>query len=79
MHAMSKRQRFWFGIALIASAIVVFISSIHLVDVPGPMSADKPEFTFEFTKPLLILSVIMALAGEVLLAWKFRDKHETVA
>jgi hypothetical protein len=74
MRAMSKRQRFWFGIALILIAVVVFISSIHFVDVPGPMTADKPEFTFEFTKPLLILSVVLALAGEVLLAWKFRDK-----
>jgi hypothetical protein len=74
MHSMSKRQRFWFGIALIAIGIVVFISSIHLVDVPGPMTADKPEFTFEFTKPLLILSAVLALAGEVLLAWKFRGK-----
>ena len=49
MRAMSKRQRFWFGIALILIAVVVFISSIHLVDVPGPLTADKPEFTFEFT------------------------------
>jgi hypothetical protein len=74
MRTMSKRQRFWFGIALILIAVVVFISSIHLVDVPGPMTADKPEFTFEFTKPLLILSVVLALTGEVFLAWKFRDK-----
>ena len=74
MRAMSKKQRFWFGIALILSAVVVFISSVHLVDVPGPMTADKPEFTFEFTKPLLILSAVLALAGEVFLAWKFRDK-----
>jgi len=74
MHSMCKKQRFWFGVALITIAIVVFISSIHLVDLPGPMSADKPEFTFEFTKPLCILSVIMSLIGEVLLAWQFRDK-----
>ena len=74
MHAMSKRQRFWFGIALIAGAIVVFISSIRIVDTPGPMDGIKPEFTFEFTKPLVVLSVILALTGEVFLAWKFRDK-----
>ena len=71
---MSKRQRFWFGIALILIAVVIFILSIHLVDVPGPVTDDKPEFTFEFTKPLLILSVVLTLTGEVFLAWKFRDK-----
>ena len=63
-----------FGIALILIAVFVFILSIHLVDVPGPMTDDKPEFTFEFTKPLLILPVVLGLAGEVLLAWKFRGK-----
>ena len=74
MHAMSKRQRFWFGISLIASAIVIFVLSIHLVDVPGPMTADKPEFIFEFAKPLLILAAVLALAGKMLLARKFRGK-----
>jgi hypothetical protein len=71
---MSKRQRFWFGIALIAGAIVIFILSIHIVDTPGPMDEIKPEFTFEFTKPLVVLLVILALTAEVFLAWKFRDK-----
>jgi len=74
MHAMSKKQRFWFGIALIASAIIVFVSSIHLVDVPGPMSADKPEFTFEFSKTLVVLAALFGLSGVLLLTPKFRAK-----
>jgi hypothetical protein len=66
---VSKRQKLWFGIILLVGAVVVGLSATHLVDVPGPMEPGKPEFTFQFTNPLLVLSVILALGGGVFQAW----------
>lgn len=74
MHAMTKGQRLWIGIALIAGAVVVFLSSIHLVDVPGPMTADKPEFLFESTTSLVLISDILGLAGLTCLLRKPKDR-----
>lgn len=72
MRTMSKRQSFWFGVALMLGALVFLISSVHLVDVPGPMAPDKPEFIFEFSKSLLALAALFGLTGGLLLASKFR-------
>jgi formate-dependent nitrite reductase membrane component NrfD len=74
MKAIGKRQSFWFGMVLLGIAITVFIASIRLVDVPGPMSPDKPEITFEFSKPLVVVAVIFAQGGGVLFARKFREQ-----
>ena len=74
MHAMSKRQRFWFGIALIVGAVVTFFSSIHLVDVPGQMTADKPEFLFESTTSLVVISDFFGLAGLICLFWTPKER-----
>jgi hypothetical protein len=79
MHTMTKRQRFWFGIAFMAGAVVCFLSSIHLVDVPGEMTADKPEFLIESTTSLVIMSDIFGVAGLTCLLWKPKDRNETVA
>jgi hypothetical protein len=74
MRVTSKRQRFWFGVVLLVVGMVVFISSIHLVDVPGPMAPDKPEFTFEFSKTSVVLAALFGLTGGLLLASKFKHK-----
>lgn len=59
---------------LLAGAVFVFIDSTRLVDVPGPITPDKPEFSLQFIKLLLVLSAILALAGGALLAGKFKSK-----
>ena len=71
---MGKTKRRWFGVALITGAIGVFISSVSILDTPGPMDGIKPEFTFEVTEPLVVLAVVLALAGEGFLAWKSSDR-----
>ena len=74
MHAITKRPRFWFGITFIVGAVVVFLLSIHLVDVPGPMTADKPEFLFESTTSLVVISDIFGLAGLTCLVWEPKER-----
>jgi hypothetical protein len=74
MHAMTKRQRFWFGIAFILGAVVVFLLSIHLVDVPGPITADKPEFLFESTTSLVVISDFFGIVGLTCLLWKPKER-----
>lgn len=71
---MTKRQRFGLGVAFIVGAAVTFLLSIHLVDVPGPMSADKPEFLIESTTSLVVISDILGAAGLACLLWKPKDR-----
>jgi hypothetical protein len=72
---MIKKRQSWFGVVFILGAIVFFFSSIHLVDVPGPMSADKPEFLFESTTSLVVASDILGLAGLTCLLWRPKERR----
>jgi hypothetical protein len=71
---MNVTKRRWLGGALIAIAIVIAFASTKVVDVPGPMQASKPEFTFEFNTLFMSLSVVLAVAGMLILKLSFRDK-----
>ena len=71
---MTERKRFWFGIAFIVGAVVVFLLSIHIVDVPGPISADKPEFLFESSTSLIVISDFFGLLVLTFLLWRPKDR-----
>jgi hypothetical protein len=75
---MSTKTRRWLCTTLIALALVVIIASTKVVDTPGPMTPSKPEFTFEFSTPFVILSGVFATAGLASLASIFRAKREGV-
>jgi hypothetical protein len=55
-------------------AVVIFFASIHLVDVPGEMTADKPEFLIESTTSLVVMSDFFGLAGLICLLWKPKER-----
>jgi hypothetical protein len=76
---MSITSRRWIGTALIAVAAIVLFASTTVVDVPGPMEASKPEFTFEFSPPFAILAGVFALSGIAFVAMTFRGRHEHAA
>jgi hypothetical protein len=72
MKLISVKTSRWLGFALIAVAIVIFITTSNFfVDVPRPMEPSKPEFTSSFNTPFVILSAILALTGWIFLARSF--------
>ena len=71
---MSKISKRWLGLSLIAIAVIVVFVSTKLVDVPGPMEPSKPEFTFEFSAPFFISSIVMAFTGTAFVISSLRRK-----
>lgn len=51
---------------------MVIIASTAIVDVPGPITASKPEFVFKFSAPFVALAVALAVVGVALIARDWR-------
>ena len=44
------------------------------MDVPGEMTADKPEFLIESNTSLVVISDLFGLAGLICLLWKPKER-----
>jgi hypothetical protein len=64
---MASTTRRCVGALLLVAAIGLLFASTSVKDVPGPMDASKPEFTFDFSIPFMILSAVLAVAGTLTL------------
>ena len=60
------------GAGLMVAGAVVVVASTTIVDMPGPITASKPEFVFKFSAPFVALAAVLAIAGVALLARGWR-------
>jgi hypothetical protein len=60
------------GVPLVATGAVMVVVSTTLVDLGGPITADKPECVLKFSAPFATLGVAFAIGGVALLARGWR-------
>ncbi len=60
------------------SAVAILFASTKMIDVPGPMTPSKPEFTFEFNTPLALLASVLILTGIWAVVSSFKSDGDTL-